>query len=174
MVLALALAFVFALVIPFLLARLVPVAPATVKVAFTVMTSPQKFLFSWERQVFDVCEYPTSRAHRILENIEWPRKQCTVIVEAGSKEIAAPKVGTYWVHFVQTGKKTLTIEPLVARSFATPQQARDAAPSAALPEGAMNFNMYDFEPKEGVKTIDHGRPLANPHIYSTWQFVTMK
>jgi hypothetical protein len=157
------LAVIFALIAPFVWARFAPLAPATVRVKFTLTTTPGKFLFTWDKQVFSVCELPNNRLHRVLEFIQIPRKRCKVIIHAGQKEFTDVSLGTYWYQIVKTGQQTISFEQ------AKPLPLVGTVP--VMPSGSMNFNMYDFVRKPGRQTFVDGRPLRNPLVQYLWQDV---
>jgi hypothetical protein len=163
LLIALLLAVIVAPFVPFFWAMFIPLAPATVQVRATLTTTPAKFLFSWDKQRFSVCEFPNKRLHRLMEFVQIPRKRCKVVIHAGQKEVTDVSIGTYWYQIVQTGKHTISFEP------ANPLTASSKV--TVWPLGSMRFNMYDFVPSPGHRTFVGGRPLRNPVVQSISQDV---
>jgi hypothetical protein len=142
---------------PFIIGIVDPRAPVTVPVKFTKITTAGKFVFTWNEQSFNVCEYQRKGLHRLWHALHATR--CRVLIKKGRREFTDVALNRqHLYHLVQTGKRTITIEPINS-----PLRKRGKVP--VVPSDAMNFMMWDFVERLGqVVYAPFPLKLRSPHI----------
>jgi hypothetical protein len=141
---------------PFIIGVVDPPASVTVPVKFNKITTAGKFVFTWDEQSFDVCEYHRKGLHWLWDALH--AKRCRVVIKAGRREFTGVALNRqHLYHLVQTGKRTITIAPIDS-----PPRKRGRV--TFVPSDAMNFMMWDFIERPG-QTVYAPFPhkLRSPH-----------